>query len=180
MKEDELWATAGFEISWEQFEFKDWYQNNAVAKKSHHEVSLISDSTYFIVRGKDFSYNFDKKSGELVSLKISGDELLRSPLRLNVWRAPIANELDSWNGSSFKNSGWKSEYGDVIATEYVITSYSIHYTKLYEIIMWCVANEPNDNPAVGQGTSPGREDNRITSYNVCYTKLLRFGRLYES
>ncbi|RKD90863.1 beta-galactosidase small subunit-related protein [Mangrovibacterium diazotrophicum] len=141
LKEDELWAPTGFEISWEQFEFKDWYQNNAVAKKSHHEVSLISDSTYFIVRGKDFSYNFDKKSGELVSLKINGDELLRSPLRLNVWRAPIANELDSWNSSSFKNSGWKSEYGDVIATEYY--SNGLHNLKHYPLEVR--ATESNGN-----------------------------------
>ena len=42
----------------------------------------------------------------------------------------------------------------------VITSYSIHYTKLYDIY----------------GTSFEKEvANRITSYNVCYTKLLRSG-----
>ena len=44
----------------------------------------------------------------------------------------------------------------------VITSYSIHYTKLYEL-----------NHYVGQEKLVPMA--RITSYNVCYTKLLRSG-----
>ena len=47
---------------------------------------------------------------------------------------------------------------------YVITSYSIHYTKLY------------DHNQVYQPICPkhyGLPGDRITSYNVCYTKLLR-------
>ena len=60
---------------------------------------------------------------------------------------------------------------------FVITSYSIHYTKLYELL------EDTNNEyhfVFGGGAGTGikeidfeRED-RITSYNVCYTKLLRF------
>ena len=46
----------------------------------------------------------------------------------------------------------------------VITSYSIHYTKLYDIAYL-------DQFVVKQDSA------RITSYNVCYTKLLRTGGL---
>ena len=42
----------------------------------------------------------------------------------------------------------------------VITSYSIHYTKLYEA------------GSCFSGSFSGTAS-RITSYNVCYTKLLR-------
>ena len=78
----------------------------------------------------------------------------------------------------------------------VITSYSIHYTKLYDgaaaraCQWWPFANEwqrPNgieseqtmqqpDQPlAVGvqEAEVSGAAESRITSYNVCYTKLLR-------
>ena len=44
----------------------------------------------------------------------------------------------------------------------VITSYSIHYTKLYDVMVYA---SPVDDEAL--------EVLRITSYNVCYTKLLR-------
>ena len=74
----------------------------------------------------------------------------------------------------------------------VITSYSIHYTKLYEGFMDTSKNsilvpydftEVADN-AVLHAIKTGKMmdadiyllhivKNRITSYNVCYTKLLR-------
>ena len=59
----------------------------------------------------------------------------------------------------------------------VITSYSIHYTKLYEVDLTkvdddeiCVIN-PKTNLLSAEAFV--EEINRITSYNVCYTKLLR-------
>ena len=48
----------------------------------------------------------------------------------------------------------------------VITSYSIHYTKLYDHIY---GGTQDDSTVFG----PAEEYTRITSYNVCYTKLLR-------
>ena len=57
----------------------------------------------------------------------------------------------------------------------VITSYSIHYTKLYELY---VAKRENakrkcEYPPVCRKKLPQAGLRRITSYNVCYTKLLR-------
>ena len=48
----------------------------------------------------------------------------------------------------------------------VITSYSIHYTKLYDLVRWGIADSVMNAYYLG----------RITSYNVCYTKLLRIAR----
>ena len=79
----------------------------------------------------------------------------------------------------------------------VITSYSIHYTKLYDVRTSAVFNPSLAAPAISVSGrspiirhSPGAQPNRssaisnssgsglpmttrITSYNVCYTKLLR-------
>ena len=85
----------------------------------------------------------------------------------------------------------------VFSWKFVITSYSIHYTKLYdygqiredlflidsasgvikklafdgieEITSYAWSPVGNWLAIVGRET----EENRITSYNVCYTKLLR-------
>ena len=54
----------------------------------------------------------------------------------------------------------------------VITSYSIHYTKLYEngkYYVYYTKRQTSVKPVGGVWTS----GYRITSYNVCYTKLLR-------
>ena len=57
----------------------------------------------------------------------------------------------------------------------VITSYSIHYTKLYEVKGNVVAEAPAVTIALPDFTARGGDqfNFRITSYNVCYTKLLR-------
>ena len=92
------------------------------------------------------------------------------------------------------------DFGTAVYDDYlmlVITSYSIHYTKLYESKLRCIwpaTRRPNPNcpphwPRNGPGIgchpcgpwlplaplSPPNWPNgcRITSYNVCYTKLLR-------
>ena len=74
----------------------------------------------------------------------------------------------------------------------VITSYSIHYTKLYEADRHVARGpvhgprgfDPSDRRAArrrdagvrGDRAMPSTTETRITSYNVCYTKLLRLGQ----
>ena len=71
-------------------------------------------------------------------------------------------------------------------SRYVITSYSIHYTKLYENRCGAICPVPirtcyrsckhRSNLRCPPGCINRRP--RITSYNVCYTKLLRFSRCF--
>ncbi len=110
LKDDELWAPAGHEVSWDQFEMKSW---NVPARpaKIDGKVSLIKDEKVITASGEGFSYCFNAKTGELVSVVYGGVEMLSSPLRLNVWRAPLANELDGWNSRGARAS--VSGYGSI-------------------------------------------------------------------
>lgn len=56
--------------------------------------------------GSGFKYIFDKQTGILSSMNLQGVELISKGPRLNVWRAPLANDLDSWNF-------WRTEMGHV-------------------------------------------------------------------
>ena len=67
-------------------------------------------------------------------------------------------------------------------TVIVITSYSIHYTKLYDGVSlrsFDGRRDDSERPGRdlfggrGRGQIPLPGSRRITSYNVCYTKLLR-------
>jgi beta-galactosidase len=49
---------------------------------------------------------------------LNGQELLHSPVSLNIWRAPLANELDEWNSSNARSGNWREGYGSHLATEY--------------------------------------------------------------
>ena len=115
---DELWAKAGHEVSWDQLELP-WFQKLEVAAISQKpNLNLVQSNADIAVSGTDFKYTFDKKSGVLKSIQIKGKEMLKSPLKLNVWRAPLANELDQWNSGKAKSSSWKTGFGEHVATEY--------------------------------------------------------------
>lgn len=138
LKEKEVWASKGFEVSWAQFELEDWFVK-PVAIVSKREAKLSIHNEYYLVSGKDFEYKFNKKTGELFSLLSGGKEILQTPLKLNVWRAPIATEQDSWSATGFKSKEWKEEYGWMIATEY----YSFGLDNLRQIPLEIRATDAN-------------------------------------
>ena len=102
LKKDELWAPKGFEISWDQMELP-WSIPVVPSDKAVGKVALEKVENGYQVKGTSFCYSFSSE-GELVSMVQQGKELLKSPLKLNVWRAPIANELDSWDSFGVRNS----------------------------------------------------------------------------
>ena len=76
-------------------------------------------------------------------------------------------------------------YDTIFVSFAVITSYSIHYTKLYELFPSYKIRISGDaekcltlqkemlEVLMSYGSVPIKSQIRITSYNVCYTKLLR-------
>ena len=56
--------------------------------------------------GSGFVYGMDTLTGVLSSMVLDGKEILQRGPVLNVWRAPLANDLDSWNF-------WHTELGHV-------------------------------------------------------------------
>ena len=99
LAKDEIWADKGHEVSWDQFELKGW-NVPASAQPASGKARLSRMEKEFVVSGEGFSYRFSAVSGELISAVVNGKEMLSTPLKLNVWRAPIANEVDGWGGSS--------------------------------------------------------------------------------
>ena len=99
LAKDEIWAPKGHEVSWDQFELTAW---NVPAKSvpATGQVRLAQDAKGITASGQGFAYRFDAATGELVSAVVDGKEMLSAPLKLNVWRAPLANELDGWNAGS--------------------------------------------------------------------------------
>jgi len=99
LAKNEIWADKGHEVSWDQFELSGW-NVPASAARSTGKARLTRDEKAYVVSGEGFSYRFSSVTGELVSAVIDGKEMLSTPLKLNVWRAPLANEVDGWGGSS--------------------------------------------------------------------------------
>lgn len=117
LKNDEVWAKKGHQVAWEQLELP-WSKTDIVKPQSVEGLLKTTDTdTTVVVSGNDFAYTFSKASGQMVSMVIKGKEMLMDAPRMNVWRAPLANELDDWTAMSENRKGWKREYGMRTITE---------------------------------------------------------------
>lgn len=115
LSKDEKWAGKGHEVAWEQFELSDWNIPATNAAKHEGSVGMENADGKIIVSGADFRYTFDEAGGELCEMIVDGKKLLSKPIKLNVWRAPVTNEVDGWNAYSSRaaQSGNKPGYGAV-------------------------------------------------------------------
>ena len=120
LKNDELWAKKGFEVAWNQLELGG-RASLPESTKATSSVQLTENDSQTIAKGNGFEYAFDKQSGLLVSMKVNGKEMLDEPLEMNVWRAPLANELDQWNSRTAHSQKWKEGFGEMTATEWYST-----------------------------------------------------------
>ena len=148
LAKDEIWASAGHEVSWDQFDLEGWNVPAAPKPAARGRVRLASDADSIVASGDGFEYRFDARTGALVSAKVGGRELISQPLRFNVWRAPVANELDGWNGNSAGRAA-TSGYGSighrqVLASHY----YSAGLDRLNLIPVSVQAREAGDDVLV--------------------------------
>jgi beta-galactosidase len=104
-KEDKPWAKKGFEMAWDQLPLRVKPAQTIDTTVSQSAPEISETDEFIQVKGTNFSYSFSKKTGSLNSVKYEGTELLKDGLNLNVWRAPLANDLDQWTvGRSGLNS----------------------------------------------------------------------------
>ena len=104
--EETNWAKKGHEIAWEQFEFP--YIKNKRERLGVEGISIDEKVESIVFKGASFTYTFDKNTGLLSSLVFKEKEYLKQGPKFNIWRAPLANELDAW-GTFFTSIGHQSE-----------------------------------------------------------------------
>jgi len=120
-KKDTPWAPAGFEIAWDQIKLP-WFKPAAAKKEIAVGPPAVKDTADFlIVSGKQFRYTFNRKTGHLASLHYLGKEFVQRGPELNIWRAPLANELDEWGSVSSGVIHWGEGFGKMAATDWYST-----------------------------------------------------------
>lgn len=102
LKEDTLWAKAGYETAFGQAVVA---KNPAEEKKEKKPFVLIRGNDNIGVRGEDFDVLFSELSGGLVSYRYAGKELIEAIPRPNFWRAPTDN--DDGNNMMGRQGQWK-------------------------------------------------------------------------
>ncbi len=117
-KEKTQWSDPGYEIAWEQFSLP-WFINPDEAKGMETSpLKLNYNDKNVLVSGAGFSYTFNMKSGSLISFMVEGKEIIEQGPRLNLWRAPLANETDEWGFGSSNKKHTTDGFGHMAATEW--------------------------------------------------------------
>ncbi|SDM57716.1 glycoside hydrolase family 2 TIM barrel-domain containing protein [Sediminibacillus halophilus] len=91
---DTAWAKAGHSIAWAQFELpvsQTIGREAGIPSKRPLQVKDADGS--LLVQGGDFLVRFDKTSGIMSEYKYQGVDLIKTGPVLNLWRAPIDNDL---------------------------------------------------------------------------------------
>ncbi|MDF2856728.1 MAG: beta-galactosidase [Neobacillus sp.] len=89
LKENTLWADAGYEIAFGQFVFK---VGSRIADHMNGELRVVKGDVNIGVHGRDFTIMFSKQAGSLVSLNYAGKEMIALPPAPLFWRATTDND----------------------------------------------------------------------------------------
>lgn len=115
LKKDEVWAKAGHEVAWDQLELTSWNIPAAPVRRSSANVSATEDDKQIAISTDDCQYVISKETGNFQQIQVAGKPMLLSPLSFNLWRAPIANEFDSWDAYRV-NGGYVEGYGNMVSS----------------------------------------------------------------
>lgn len=102
LKENTLWAEAGYEIAFGQYVFKV----EGLVEEVHPEgdLRIVHGDVNIGVHGRDFSILFSKQVGSLISLNYAGKEMISYPPAPLFWRATTDNDRGFSQG--FRSGVW--------------------------------------------------------------------------
>ena len=95
-KENSELVEKGHEIYFEQILLPVQHQENEIITlENYKNLTLNEDNTIIKINGDNFYYEFDKDFG-LSVISFNGKQIIKEGIDLDVWRAPIDNELSDW------------------------------------------------------------------------------------
>lgn len=110
LKEDTNWAKKGHEIAWDEMLVQTPLKPEEKSEIKG-KVSFAENENELTISGAKFRYVIDKKTGNFSSLKYDGTEYLEGGPVFNVWRAPLANDVDPWGSYKFTKEKMTPGFG---------------------------------------------------------------------
>lgn len=97
LAEDTPWAKQGHEVAWEQFKVPfDVPEMPVIPHDNMPGLKFTDNAECITVAGKDFQLIFDKRAGTIGSFRHKDKELIKRGPKINFWRAPTENDLNTW------------------------------------------------------------------------------------
>ncbi|MCF6356410.1 MAG: DUF4981 domain-containing protein [Draconibacterium sp.] len=103
LKQNLSWADSAHQIAWEQLHVPTpvYYVEKP---KITGKVTVSENDNEITISGDKFRYIINKNGGEFSSLKFNGTEYLQGGPAFNVWRAPLANDVDAWGSYTYNSN----------------------------------------------------------------------------
>ncbi len=121
LKKDMGWAPKGFTIAFDQMALTNPNSDKDLFKAPSGKLKLTDNKS--VIEGKNFSVSFDPKSGSLSSYKLNGQELLKTPMSVNVFRCPSSNEVGL--GSAWIKAGFRDMQSELISSDVTATGNTV-------------------------------------------------------
>jgi beta-galactosidase len=143
LAEDKPWADKGHEIAFEQFilPVKADVQESLIDKRP--QITVKKSEKLITVEGSTFKVDFDKESGDMISYRFFGVELVKIPLAPNFWRACTDNDRGTKHESrcaTWREAGGKrllnsfevieSEDRIELCADYMIPTQTMSYCRV--------------------------------------------------
>jgi beta-galactosidase len=114
LNEAYVWADAGHEVSFAQFALPAAAEAKTVAKNLQAGVrhcfalESVEENGMLMLQGFDFRHVFDLHDGTFVKISKHGMDMIQQPVKFNIWRAPIDNDM-------YVRKQWEEDGFDVAA-----------------------------------------------------------------
>ncbi|MDF1572631.1 MAG: glycoside hydrolase family 2 TIM barrel-domain containing protein [Bacteroidales bacterium] len=99
LREPTNWAGAEFEVAWEQFRIQP--PLDAAPLATGKKVTVKEGAAELTISGDDFSYTLSRATGTFTSFMYGGSEYITDGPVFNIWRAPLANDIDPWGAYQY-------------------------------------------------------------------------------
>ncbi len=110
LKESTNWAESGHEIAWEQFNIPP-ASSDVLQVEQGNSIETAEFDSIIQITGGNFRYQLSKQTGQFVSLQYNGTEYLEGGPAFQVWRAPLANDIDPWGSQHFSQRNYTPGLG---------------------------------------------------------------------
>lgn len=115
LKEDTLWAEKGAEMSWGQIKVPVEVEK-AAPVVSEKNVTITDDENQYDVKGENFNFSIDKKTGTMKDYVVDGETLIQEGPVPSFWRGltendekSVKNKYDPNGKESYYDNAWKNQ-----------------------------------------------------------------------
>lgn len=122
LNQDQSWALKGHLLAEEEFIIQSAKEVRKLNQYEKINKFKLEDSVEdIIIYIKDKTFIFDKVKGELAKVILDDKNLIVSPLKLNIWRAPTDNDEGGDGNKSFaarwKNAGYSNLKREILSVD---------------------------------------------------------------